>query len=242
MLNYVLDLGTAYGKTEIKINRKNIKNVHLKVYRDLSVVISAPINVPDDWLINFLENRKDWIAKQLEKYRITNGINNLTNLKNGSSTQILGKDMRIIIEHGIKNVIVPEEKTVTVYLMNPKDENYFNQFFRNWWRDYAAKVYLDEITKLYNAVFKKYSIAFPTIQIRKMDTLWGSCTKSRNKIVLNEYLLKADIRCIQYVILHELTHLLYDRHNSDFYSFLTIHMPDWKERKARLDLEVVAGL
>ena len=75
-----------------------------------------------------------------------------------------------------------------------------------------------------------------------MRTLWGSCAPAKGKITLNEYLLKADIRCIQYVILHELTHLIYPKHNKEFYDFLTIQMPDWVERKARLDTEVVHGL
>jgi predicted metal-dependent hydrolase len=75
-----------------------------------------------------------------------------------------------------------------------------------------------------------------------MKTLWGSCTKSKGKITFNEYLLKADIRCIQYVILHELTHLMYTYHNADFYNFLTVQMPDWQERKKQLDKDVVQGL
>ena len=75
-----------------------------------------------------------------------------------------------------------------------------------------------------------------------MKTQWGSCTKSKNKITLNEYLLKANNRCIRYVILHELTHLLYQYHNEDFYNFLTIQMPDWKKRKSELDNDVVQWL
>jgi predicted metal-dependent hydrolase len=69
----------------------------------------------------------------------------------------------------------------------------------------------------------------------------GKLYKAKGKIALNEYLLKADIRCIQYVILHELTHLIYPYHNSEFYNFLTIHMPDWKERKKQLDKMLFKG-
>ena len=57
-----------------------------------------------------------------------------------------------------------------------------------------------------------------------------------------EYLFKANIRCIQYVVLHELTHLLYPNHSKQFYDFLTVQMPDWTERKKQLDHEVVQGL
>lgn len=75
-----------------------------------------------------------------------------------------------------------------------------------------------------------------------MQTLWGSSIPKKNRITLNEYLLKANIRYIEYVVLHELTHLLYPNHNSDFYDFLTSQMPDWKERKKQLDTEVAQGL
>ena len=75
-----------------------------------------------------------------------------------------------------------------------------------------------------------------------MKTQWGSCIQSKNRITLNEYLLKANKRCIQYVILHELTHLIYPYHNKDFYNFLTIQMPDWKQRKHELDNDVVQWL
>ena len=109
-------------------------------------------------------------------------------------------------------------------------------------RQTAETVYQEEVDRFYDAVIRKYGIDKPVITIRKMKTLCGSCTPSKNKITLNEYLLKANIRCIQYVVLHELTHLLYPNHNSNFYNFLTIHMPDWKERKKQLDTEVVQGL
>ena len=94
----------------------------------------------------------------------------------------------------------------------------------------------------YDKVIRKYNVDKPTITIKKMKTLWGSCSPQKCKITLNEYLMKANIRCIQYVVLHELTHLLYPNHSSDFYTFMTIHMPDWEERKKQLDTEVVQCL
>ena len=80
----------------------------------------------------------------------------------------------------------------------------------------AYKTYQNEMNELYNKIFKKYGIEEPSLYVRKMKTLWGSCTPSKNKITINEYLLKANIRCIQYVILHELTHLIYPYHNNEF--------------------------
>ena len=75
-----------------------------------------------------------------------------------------------------------------------------------------------------------------------MKTLWGSSSPHNGTITLNFYLLKARKPCIEYVILHELTHFLFPHHNRQFYDFLTLYMPDWKDRKKILDTEVVQGL
>lgn len=240
MESYNLNLSSIFEKVIVNIQYKNIKNIHLKVYRNLKVVLSVPREVTDEWIRDFLINKSNWIEKQLQKYKDTSGYNNLTNIKSGSSTQLLGKDRRIIKKNSEKNYVCEDEKYIFIYADDK--QKLYQQTLEKWWRKTAYKIYTEEMNKIYSKIFKKYDIKQPTLYVRKMKTLWGSCTPSKNKITLNQYLLKADIRCIQYVILHELTHFLYPYHNTDFYNFLTIQMPDWKERKTQLDLEVVQGL
>lgn len=230
------------GKVKIQVLYKDIKNINLRVYRDFSIKLSLPMNVADEWINKFLESKKDWIESKLEMYKATDGYNNLLALKSGSSTQMLGKDMRIIKVQSTKNFVEVDEKKILVNLKDINDNDSFMRVFSNWWREQAFNVYSQQVDALYNSVFKKYGVQKPTISIKKMKTMWGSCTKSLGKITLNEYLLKADIMCIQYVVLHELTHLIYTFHSKDFYDFLTIHMPDWQSRKKQLDMEVVQGL
>ena len=150
--------------------------------------------------------------------------------------------MRVYKEASLVNRVELDEKKVCIFLKDASDEELAQRLFDEWWRNTANDIFQIELEKLYQKIFKKYGLDQPHILVRKMKTLWGSCTPNKNKITLNEYLLKADIRCIQYVILHELTHLLYPNHSKEFYDFLTIHMPDWKERKKQLDNEVVQGL
>lgn len=230
------------GKVKIQVLYKDIKNINLRVYRDFSIKLSLPMNVADEWINKFLESKKDWIESKLEMYKATDGYNNLLALKSGSSTQMLGKDMRIIKVQSTKNFVEIDEKKILVNLKDINDNDSFMRVFSNWWREQAFNVYSQQVDALYNSVFKKYGVQKPTISIKKMKTMWGSCTKSLGKITFNEYLLKADIMCIQYVVLHELTHLIYTFHSKDFYDFLTIHMPDWQSRKKQLDMEVVQGL
>lgn len=242
MDNYKIDLGVHNGIVKIDIIRKQIKNVHLKVFRDLTVKLSVPEKAPDEWISNFIQEKAFWINKQLIKYKQSAGYNNLSSIVNGSSIQLLGKDIRVFKIVAPQNHVEINEKNLTLYLTDPDDEDKANKLFNQFWRDKAKTVFQGEMNTLFTDIFKKYNIQKPDIAIKKMKTLWGSCTKAKNKITLNEYLLKADIRCIQYVVLHELTHLLYTYHNIDFYNFLTIQMPDWKERKKQLDKEVVQGL
>ena len=242
MNNIEIYLGPINGSVKIQLLRKKIKNVHLKVFRSLDVTLSVPEQVSDEWIDSFLLSRKEWIDNQITKYKKTSGYNNLIEIRNGSSTQLLGKDMRIYKEASLSNRICIDEKNIYLYLVNVTNDNIAQKEFGKWWRQTAKEVYQNEIDYFYERVIRKYGITKPMLKIRKMKTLWGSCTPQSNRITLNEYLLKANIRCIQYVVLHELTHLLYPNHSSDFYDFLTIHMPDWSERKKQLDTEVVQGL
>ena len=91
-------------------------------------------------------------------------------------------------------------------------------------------------------IIEKHGVEYPTVCVKKMRTLWGSCSRNNQKINLNFYLYKASVPCVEYVILHELTHFLYPHHDRDFYDFITIHMPDWQYRKQQLDYEFVLGI
>lgn len=237
-----LELSQINGTIDVKIVRKNIKNVHLKVFRSLEVVLSVPIQVPQEWIENFLSKRIKWIDEQITKYKLSDGTNTLDSIKNGTSVQMLGKDMRIVFQEDSKNYIEVDEKRITLYLKDVTNEEFAQKMFLRWWKKAAEDVFQNELNSLYEKIFKKYQIAKPDIYVRKMKTLWGSCTPSKSKVTFNNCLFKANIRCIQYVVLHELTHLLYPNHSKQFYDFLTVHMPDWQERKKQLDTEVVQGL
>ena len=237
-----LELGQINGTVDVKIVRTNIKNVHLKVFRSLEVVLSVPMQVPQEWIENFLSKRTKWIDEQITKYKLSGGTNTLDSIKNGTSVQMLGKDMRVVFEEASRNSIEVDEKRITLLLKDLTDEEFAQKMFLKWWKQTAEDVFQNELDALYEKIFKKYQVAKPDIYVRKMKTLWGSCTPSKSKVTFNNYLYKANIRCIQYVVLHELTHLLYPNHSKQFYDFLGIYMPDWKERKKVLDQDVVHGL
>ena len=112
-----IELEYPFGKYRVEVSRKNIKNVHLKVHRDLSVVISVPIIADSNWIYSFIQEKKEWIEKQLDKYRKSSGYNNLADLKSGSSTQYLGKDLRVYLVKSDKNLAIIHFPPVIIYLI-----------------------------------------------------------------------------------------------------------------------------
>lgn len=86
--------------------------------------------------------------------------------------------------------------------------------------------------------FQKYGVGVPKIRIRDMKTRWSSCLTQKGIITLNKRLLEVPRNCIEYVVMHELCHFIHPNHSKNFYLFLSVLMPDWRERKSVLDREV----
>lgn len=103
-----------------------------------------------------------------------------------------------------------------------------------WYRQRAAEVFALWLDKCLASARSLSIVAPPTVEIRKMQKRWGSCTAS-GKILLNLDLVKTPVDCIEYVIFHELCHLQVPHHGPQFYALLSRFLPDWRERKAKLE-------
>ena len=108
--------------------------------------------------------------------------------------------------------------------------------YRNFARQEMQK-YFEKVIEVFYPIIRKYNKPKPILKIRKMKTCWGTSNPEQNVITLNEYLYSASPYCIKYVVLHELTHFLYTNHDKQFFDFISIHMPDWQERKNKLNTD-----
>jgi len=225
----------------VEVQRKSVKKVRLKVFPDGRIKLAAPESVTEKWIDVYLNSKTAWIEKSLDYFEETRANELETFIRSGVSTRILGRQVRIIVRQAKRNRIDRREDHIYLHSVYNDDSEALQKQFERWWQIKCKGYFGECIDKLY-PIIAKYGQAKPTLQVRKMKTLWGSCSRKRQKINLNYYLYKASPPCIEYVVLHELTHFLYPKHNKDFYEFLTIHMPDWKERKRILDHEVVRGL
>ncbi len=223
------------------LDRKKMKTLRLKVYPDQRVVLSLPQSVPDEIAEKFLNDKCEWIERKLQSFQKTVGYAATTEIKNGYSIKMLGEDMLFIVAQCDKEQVYSEGKAIHICCHSPDDQSRVRYLFEKWWRKQARRI-LEERAKYWYPIIEKYHVDFPKIYIKKMKTLWGSCSVSRCKVTFNFYLIKARMPYIDYVVLHEFVHFLYPNHSKHFYAFLSNYMPDWKERKRVLDQEVVHGL
>ena len=144
--------------------------------------------------------------------------------------------MKIVADN--KNNIVINNKYIEIHVKDKYIENkkYIKRVYEKWLKEYALKTF-EKLVLKYQETLKKYDIKIPKIEIRQMKSRWGSCIPSNNKVIFNLNLIKTPMCCIEYVVLHELSHFKHQNHSKNFYNFITIFMPDWKERKKILDEE-----
>ena len=152
----------------------------------------------------------------------------------GETFLIQGHGLRLIVSQTSRDTITSDG--IYIYL-NTKDTGDFNRKQRmvtKFLDGQCHSVYSEILNELY-PLFRKYGVQMPVLRIRDMETRWGSCLVRKGIITLNKRLLEAPRNCIEYVVLHELCHFIHPNHSKQFYGFLTMLMPDWKERKTILD-------
>ena len=238
---HILSLPEIKVDIPIIIERKNMKTCRLKVFPDKTVKFSVPIATSMDWIAKYLESKNQWITVKLQTFEQTKGYAATNEIRSGVSIRYFGEDLIFAVSVSKKQLVYREGRTLHVCAPDINDQDKLLAQFDTWWRNESLSYLNLEMDKLY-PIIGKYKLLKPKIALRKMKTLWGSCSPSRGVVTFNQYLTKAKPVCIEYVVLHELVHFLFPNHSKQFYNFLSSHMPDWKERKRILDQDVVHGL
>ncbi|MCT4563522.1 MAG: M48 family metallopeptidase [Maledivibacter sp.] len=225
-------------KINVSVYHKNVKNVRLKVFPDGKVSISVPLNVSDKWIVSFLNQKSKWINEKLKEYQKTAGVENIFDLKSGMSVKFFGIDTIVVIKKAAQKKVYYDNDKIYIETLNLDKQHIIKEQFDKFIRDALIEKINKKVDKLYS-IIKKYDYEKPSISIRKMKTMWGSCLPEKSKITVNFYLYQAPSICIEYVLLHELIHFIHPNHSKEFYNLLSLYMPDWKKRKNKLDYEVI---
>jgi predicted metal-dependent hydrolase len=218
----------------VEVTRKAMKTARLRVLPSAEIKLSVPRNTPNEWIEEFLSKKQKWMEEKVLLFGQSKAAEKETHVKSGASTQILGRPLMIKVEQANQKRVLKNDSTLFLYTTNAHDQDDIDRQFNNWWQRTSKEYFTNEVNRLYS-IIEKYGIGRPKVAVKKMKTRWGSCSRRYHKINLNFYLYKAPLPCIEYVILHELANFLYPHHKKDFYDFISVHMPDWREREQQLN-------
>ena len=211
---------------EYTITKKKIKNFIIRIYPDLRIAVSVPLHAGSKDIENFIQSKKEWIETTLNKIEMAK--ENKNNLKK-NTIKILGKDVeKKIIESDLERIRLTDT-SVYIYSKNIDNAEIDKKLFE--WKFEELKnileEYLRKYTKLLNTNINYY-------QIKKLSSAWGIYHKRENYISFNFDLIEKDIKCIEYVLLHELCHIFYMNHQKDFWTLVEKYMPDYRIRRKNL--------
>jgi predicted metal-dependent hydrolase len=221
------------------LERKNVKNLNLHVRKDGSIYVSANAMVPEEKIDEFLVSKGTFIRNAQRRFQEQEQCKPLPKqYVSGETFYIQGRALRLKVTQTNKDNVYSDG----VYLfLEVRDLGDFVKKERlvKGFLDRQCKMVFGEIVEELYPIFQKYGVAPPVLRIRNMDTRWGSCLPGKGVITLNKRLLEAPRNCIEYVVMHEFCHFIHPNHSRHFYDFLTMLMPDWKERKRVLDSNMI---
>ncbi|NOX10113.1 MAG: M48 family metallopeptidase [Gammaproteobacteria bacterium] len=223
----------SFDDIDIEVTRKNIKNLYLRVSSpDGLVRISAPRRMRLDNIHRFVASRRDWIKKQQDKVRLQ-ARETTRAYVNDEIHYFSGQPYSLkLIEHRARPRVEVSEQTLSLYIRPDTATEKRCAILDAWYRQYLTKIISVIISRYESDMGVKVSV----FGVRKMKTRWGSCNTRVRRIWLNLELAKRSAQCLEYVVVHEMVHLLEPSHNKRFYALMDRFMPDWKVYKAELKM------
>lgn len=223
-----------YGSSTIsfELAYKDRKTLGITVHPDLSVQVKAPMDASREKIFEKVKKRASWILEQ-KRYFLAFEPSNITYLyKSGESHYYLGRQYLLKIEEGKAEEVFYRGRYLLVETENKAPEH-IKDLLDKWYRE-RAKIKFAEYAEPLIERFKEYKVAPKELYIQQMKSRWGSCTAKGN-IILNPELIKAPRACIEYVIVHELCHLVHRNHTKAFFALQSREMPDWEKWKMKLE-------
>lgn len=225
------------GDISIEVIRKEIKNIHLRVYPpDGHIRISAPQKMELDSVRLFAITKSEWIKKKQEELRSFSRQSEREYVS-GENHYFKGHRYRlkVIYQHTDPHVKLKGNQFMNLYVRQGATKERRAEIIRDWYRDNLREI----IEQLIPKWEKKLEVSVEHWEIKQMKTLWGSCNHKRKSILFNLELAKKPIYCVEYIVAHELAHLVERNHNDRFAALLDVNIPNWRAIKSELNEFVV---
>ena len=216
---------------QVEIQYKNVKTMRITVYPpDGRVKVIAPLGTTAETVRKFAASKLNWIEKHRQKFL---NHSKLTGpLKNKAEIYVWGKayELEIIERKGHPKIVIDDGR-MKMYVRPGSTKAKMQEFLDKWYRE----ILKETAPALIKHWEKQIGVEVKKLFVRKMKTHWGSCNYEKKTMRLNSELVKRGKECLEYVIIHEMLHIIEKSHNKRFYSLLSQYFPDWKNTRKRMN-------
>ena len=210
----------------VDVVRKDIKNLHLAVYPPHGRVrVSAPLLVDDEAVRLAVVSRLAWIQRQQAMFE-NQQRQSAREYVTGESHYYWGNRylMNVIYEDAPPKVVIRNKTKLDLYIRPGSDTAQRERVLLAWYRE-QVKAAIPPLIEKWEATI---GVDVAEWRVRRMKTKWGTCTIEARRIWLNLELVKKPPRCLEYIIVHEMVHLLERHHNDRFTGYMDHFMPQWQ--------------
>ena len=224
----VLDLGELHAE----VTRKAIKHVHLSVLPPVGKVrVAAPLSMPLDTIRLFVISKLSWIRSQQRKLQAQERETPREYL-NKESHYLWGKRYLLEVIHADAAPTVRLTPRKLIMQVRPgSDQARCSEVLDGWYRQ--------QVREAVSALLAKWepqlNVNVNRVFVQRMKTKWGSCTPESGYIRINTDLAKKPAECLEYIVVHELIHLLEPTHNERFIALMALYMPHWQQLRMQLN-------
>lgn len=218
------------ARIDFKLLFTDRKSLGITVTPDSLVIAKAPAGSTLDQVKIKLKRKAPWIIRQQNYFLSFQPKTPPRKYVSGETHLYLGRQYRLKVMDGNTEGVKLRGKFIEVVTNNRLR---VKTLLHAWYLDHARNKFSLFACPLIER-FKKYNVAPASIQLRSMPARWGSCTP-KGKIILNPDLIRAPKACIEYVIIHELCHLVYREHSQRFTDLQTREMKNWEKWKGKLE-------
>lgn len=212
------------------VTRSQRKTLGITITPEMEVMVKAPVATSDEKIAEVVRKKAPWILKQQEYFLGFYPKSTPKKYLSGESHLYLGRQYKLKLLKGSKNDIHFNGRQI---IITHKQNSKPGDILKSWYR-HRAKIKFAEFAEPHIQRFRKYGVEPKRIFFQEMPSRWGSCTP-KGKIILNPELIKAPRACIEYVIIHELCHLIHKNHSHKFLELQLKEMPDWGRWKHKLE-------
>ena len=221
------------GNIDIDLIRKNIKNIHLSVYPpDGRVRLAVPERMNDEAVRLFAVSKLAWITKQRKKFS-EQDRQTAREFVSGESHYYFGTRylLNVVETTGKQHIELRGNKYIDLYVRPESTVEKREKIMYDWYRQSLKKV-IPAYIKKWEEIMR---VTVNDWGVKLMKTKWGTCNVKDKRIWINLELAKKNPRCLEYIIVHEMVHLLERHHNEKYKAYMDKFLPNWKSIKDELN-------